>query len=358
MEKKVNDMMKVKEEHDYLKKKTRNYCFTLNNPTYNSHKEFYEQLFLRGTTYMIVGDEVGEQGTPHYQGYIKFANPRCISGLKKLDSKIHWEHAKGNFEQNFKYCSKDGRYTEFGERPKGQGARTDLKTITSMIDNGSKTSDILRAHEDKALRMLGNIEKAQRILNNTRRNWVMDVRIYYGAPGTGKTRAAYDEFDFDDIYPKMVGKWWDGYEGQKAVLIDDFDPGNCFGVTFDFYLRLLDAYPLMVEVKGGTTHFTSKTIIITSNYDPKGWFHNIRNRSAFFRRVSTIRHYIGDGSYELIDMSSVEQGTEVVWGNTVCQTTSGGSLRDPNGEGNVSAPGGASTTSTCDLHSTQIIYKY
>jgi len=124
-----------------------------------------------------------------------------------------------------------------------------------------------------------------------KRNWVMDVRIYYGPPGTGKTRSVYDEFGLDDVYQKMVGKWWDGYKGEKVVIIDDFDPDNCFEIVYDFYLKLLDRYPMRIEYKGGSCQFRSKIIIFTSNVDPKGWWSDKENRGAFFRRVNTIKKF-------------------------------------------------------------------
>ena len=63
----------------------------------------------------------------------------------------------------------------------------------------------------------------------------------------------------------MSAKWWDGYEGEKEVLIDEF--------WKDFYkyhelLRLLDRYPCKVEKKGGWAHLqgmvSATTIVITA----------------------------------------------------------------------------------------------
>lgn len=48
----------------------------------------------------------------------------------------------------------------------------------------------------------------------------------YGPPGTGKSKQAIDIADKlygEEPYWKSQNKWWDGYTGQKVVLLDDLD---------------------------------------------------------------------------------------------------------------------------------------
>lgn len=94
---------------------SKKWCFTLNNYEKND-LEILETKFL-GHKY-IMGKEVGENGTPHIQGYIEFADKkRPIEFIK--DKRIHWEKAKGNKEANLKYCSKDDNFvTNFEMRKK------------------------------------------------------------------------------------------------------------------------------------------------------------------------------------------------------------------------------------------------
>lgn len=82
------------------------WCFTLNNYS----EEQIEKIQSSIETHCRVGffnKEVGKKcGTPHLQGYIEFKKknrPLGVFGIRE----IHWAKAKGNLDQNFKYCSKD-----------------------------------------------------------------------------------------------------------------------------------------------------------------------------------------------------------------------------------------------------------
>lgn len=276
----------------------RSWCFTLNNWTQDELDTIIHN-FQTSAKYYCIGREVGASGTPHLQGYVYFESGHTLSAVKKKTSnRIHLEKAKGTALQASTYCKKDGDFIEWGECPL-QGKRSDLISITAAIKAGKNNEEIFDEFGDKALRVRNHINGARFDMLNTPRNWPMDVRIYYGPPGTGKSKSVYDEFG-DDVYPKPVGKWWDGYSGQTCVLIDDFDPDNAFKILFDFYLKLLDRYPLIVEIKGGSCHFRSKTIIFTSNFSHNDWFTDRPNRDAFFRRVNTIVRFNEDGTDDII----------------------------------------------------------
>lgn len=311
--------------------KTRNWCFTLNNycdhiPADEERRgnvDFYLDYLVKllgSVRYMIIGLEEGVTGTPHIQGYVDFINPRTLAGIHRLNKNIHWETRRGNWEQAVEYCKKEGVWKEYGEPPK-QGERTDIRTMVQAINEGKTDAEILLEFEDKALRISGCLARARAALTEVKRNWEMDVRIYHGEPGSGKTRSVFEEFGADNVYTKMVGKWWDGYRGEQCVLIDDFDPVSCFDITFDFYLKLLDRYPMRIEYKGGSCQFYSKVIIFTSNFHPADWFVSKPNRSAFFRRVNSIKYFhlpldCVDSERTTSLHVPAEHGTEVWGGNT------------------------------------------
>jgi len=81
------------------------WCFTLNN--YNDDDIGSVVPIFRGLCKVaIIGKEVGENGTPHLQGYVEFIK-KCRPLSLKLTNKIHWEKARGSKEENEAYCSKE-----------------------------------------------------------------------------------------------------------------------------------------------------------------------------------------------------------------------------------------------------------
>nr|WAE42307.1 MAG: replication associated protein [Cressdnaviricota sp.] len=86
--------------------RARRWCFTLNN--YTDDDVSLISLYFEKEKYFIFGKEVGENGTPHLQGYVEFNNQKDFSTLIKIIPRIHWEKAKGDRNSNIKYCSKDG----------------------------------------------------------------------------------------------------------------------------------------------------------------------------------------------------------------------------------------------------------
>nr|WAE43155.1 MAG: replication associated protein [Cressdnaviricota sp.] len=93
--------------------KARNFCLTLNNYIENDVEQLLEFFRSKKNCKYIIGREVAPTtGTKHLQIYCSFVNPISLNTLKnmKLSNKAHIEKAKGNQNQNFKYCSKEGTF--------------------------------------------------------------------------------------------------------------------------------------------------------------------------------------------------------------------------------------------------------
>lgn len=183
-----------------------------------------------------------------------------------MGNSVHLEVARGSVAQNVTYCTKEaGRLEQpktFGSPPVGQGARTDLAGACQLAREGKlkEVADDVYAKYFKGLR-------AVQALHTQPEEREVSVCVYWGPTGTGKSRRARAEFP--QAFWKPPGRWWDGYEGEADVIIDDFNPAS---QTVHDVLRWLDRYPLRVEVKGSYAVAQWKRVCITSNLPPAQWY--------------------------------------------------------------------------------------
>ena len=258
--------------------KSRSYVFTLNNYT----QEEYNELLEIEARYKVIGKEVGEQGTPHLQGYIYFENPKSMNPLKKINKRIHWEQAKGTPVQASEYCKKENNFYEDGELP-SQGRRSDIEEARELVKTTGKIRDVVdKANSFQAIRCAEVILK----YHEKPRNWKPEVHWFYGSSGTGKTKLAYEVLG-EDCYTCMgTGKWFDGYDAHENVLIDDIRKDF---MSFDQFIKLIDRYAYRVETKGGTRQFLARKIIITSPCPPELIWKNTEDKYQLLRRIDVVK---------------------------------------------------------------------
>lgn len=114
------------------------WCFTINN--YHHADEDQVQSFgsKPECTYLVYGREVGENGTPHLQGYFILNERKSLAFCKRcFHGTAHLEVSRGTPEQASEYCKKDGDVYEQGELPvraNGGGKRTDLDAFIEWLD--------------------------------------------------------------------------------------------------------------------------------------------------------------------------------------------------------------------------------
>ena len=81
----------------------RNWCYTINN---YDEEELKSIADWPDVVYNVMGLEVGEEGTPHIQGYVEM-NKKCrLSAMKKLNERAHWERREGKQHEAIDYCKK------------------------------------------------------------------------------------------------------------------------------------------------------------------------------------------------------------------------------------------------------------
>jgi len=272
--------------------RAKHWCFTLNNYS-DSDVNFLANSFARdekGITYLCYGREVGEQGTPHLQGFISFGVKRGLAYVRScFTGGPHLEVARGTAHEAITYCEKDGDFTEFGVRPGVKGARSDLVAIQEYIRGGASIKDVADNHFGTYCRYKKAFE-GYVAMCSVPRSEPPDVRVLWGETGCGKTRDAYAGLEETEVYSHPGGQWFDKFEGQQRAVFDDFG-GSEFKLTY--LLKLLDRYPMMVQIKGGHVNWNPREIVMTSNYHPKEWFPQAKEEhvKALLRRIGNIVHY-------------------------------------------------------------------
>lgn len=115
------------------------WCFTLNN---YSKKELGSivSVFETKARLFIIGDEIGECGTPHLQGYVEFKT-KCRPLSLFSFNRIHWEKAKGSKDENISYCSKQKVLASLG-LPKP------IKVIENLYSWQKRIEDIILTEPD------------------------------------------------------------------------------------------------------------------------------------------------------------------------------------------------------------------
>lgn len=118
----------------------------------------------------------------------------------------------------------------------------------------------------------------------------------WGAAGVGKSRKARE--DYPGSYLKMCNKWWDGYNGEETVIIDDVDTHHqCLAHHFKIWS---DRYAFLAEIKGGAIRIRPKKIVVTSQFAPEHVFLEAEALAAIRRRFTVI-HMLDPFLQNLLD---------------------------------------------------------
>lgn len=259
--------------------RSRNWCYTLNNYT----PEEYDSLQSLSCTYHVLGKEVGEQGTPHIQGAIRFSTLKSLKQLKELIPRAHLEPSR-DFDASVAYCKKDGDFEEIGlyknGRPTKEETRKRLRhaPLEELVESGELS--IFQVSLVKKARLILDQESEPYTHPGTRGIWI------YGPPGTGKSHYARE--NYPGAFIKSQNKWFDGYTGQDAIILDDLDTA-----VLGHYLKIwADKYACSGEVKGGTVNLLHRTLIVTSNYSIQELFREDQVMADAIARRFELKHFL------------------------------------------------------------------
>lgn len=192
--------------------------------------------------YIIVGHEVGEQGTPHLQMYFQLARQTKLTTIKNWGGpweRMHMAPAKGQsdlfpheeqgeFREPYSapgYCMKDGNFFEVGTKKQmgKKGARNDIQDALQAVRSGANERTLFEEHSQVMAKYPKFIDRYRTIVRND------DAKEYFR-----------DKFSSWELYP-----WQRHIDSQIREPADDrsitwiwSDAGNLGKSSFGTYLTV------------------------------------------------------------------------------------------------------------------------
>lgn len=296
-------------------------------------------------SYFVGQLERGESGNVHLQCYFELRRENrsipAIKNILKCDG-IHLESARGSYEDNLRYCTKESTRIAGCEpflhgTPKKRGRHTmddahesasnvssadsdggkKLKDMVSLVLDGNTFDTLVRDERFKALAFIHKkkIDEVQLSVESRDYGRTVYSEVRWSTlPGTGKTSSCFrrqalehgiperfpdlQSWKDENIYFRMgITKWWCGYKGEPVVVIDDLNFTGDAEYKAEQLLGILEGYQSHYEVKGGHVKPRWKHVVITSNIKPDEWFLNtsvpITMQQAILDRIKKVTDFAG-----------------------------------------------------------------
>ena len=280
------------------------WCFTVNNYT---HDEQAQILSLGPTednpnpvcTYLVVGREVGEGGTPHLQGFLilgtklRLQNVKALGGLQRA----HLEVARATSDQAARYCKKDGDYDERGELST-PGQRSDFAELREWIksrderptlyDLGENFPSLLGRYKRSVLDfvdtfwprppLVGDVELRpwQKKVDNLRDQPPDDRKIFFIVDDAGNSGKSfllrYWMSHFDNVQKLSVGKRDDlahAINPYKSCFVVDVPRGQMEFLRYEVLEQIKDQMVFSPKYDSTTKILYHKShVFVFSNEEP------------------------------------------------------------------------------------------
>jgi len=339
------------------KERSRNWCFTINRnegPLNDRGLMAAKKFYWDGeATYFVYGEEVAPTTkTKHYQCYIEFRNLKSMAQLSKACGGGYWQPRRGPPRFAAGYCKKGmyfeknmdsppydtfmdrtadfmqswvgeefGKLHDQGSSSAGNGdneksrkaQRTDLSDVMTAIDEGATMTELAFSHPSQMIKYPGGLTKLLALRMLPRKLDAMpEVIVLWGPTGSGKSRDArilhWPELDAY-VWNSSQGAWWDGYQGQKKIILEEFR-GQ---MTFGDLLLLLDRHAMRVQIKGGHAQIQADRIVICAPTPPATWYPNLSQvegkMAQLFRRLTQVIELKAPPGDEGVPVPDVYPGT-------------------------------------------------
>jgi hypothetical protein len=228
--------------------------------------------------------------TPHLQGFMILKKVWRFKSIFKEIGNCHLEQANGKSSRCANYCKKgsmdsdefsdcgpdretyhpdfgkgaEGKVWEFGTLDKSRLSElpdkvTQLDHMCSGVIQGVPLKDLALEAPATYVRNYRGLAMLASYIVEGYKHYTLRGFWFQGNTGTGKSHSA--RILFPGIFDKPCTKWWDGYNGERSVLMDDLN-----NLKLGHYLkRWADLYPCSGEFKGGTSILQHFALVTTCN---------------------------------------------------------------------------------------------
>lgn len=248
-----------------INKQLKHFAFTWNNYDEVDYLDLIEKAKIElGISYIVYGLEIAPTtGTKHLQGYVQTAKRVYLTKINKSLPKVHITICNGSSQDNINYCKKLDNFVESGiartEARRIKKCKDDWEALVNLAESG-KIQDIRTDYPREFLVYYRTFKQISQ--DNLKPEPLVRFCYWlYGKPGSGKSRAVH--FHYPNAYWKNANKWWDGFQGEETVVLDDL--GHAF--LYEHLKRWADRYPVIGEVKGSSIGLSYKRFIVTSNFE-------------------------------------------------------------------------------------------
>lgn len=223
-------------------------------------------------SYVCVARELHKDGTNHLHAYVQYQKKINIVNCNFYNLGKHHGHylPVKSIKGSHTYVRKGGDFVEFG-------TFNDVYSAATVLEKRAEKNKLLLEYSVPQLIQEGHIPLAQyKYYREAKTLYCVDsvkagdfyprVCLWiYGSSGIGKSRWIKENFP-NMHYSKSQNKWWDGYNNEKVVVLEDFDNG---GSVLGHHLKIwADDYKFCAEIKGGTIIPSYQLFCITSQYKP------------------------------------------------------------------------------------------
>jgi hypothetical protein len=243
----------------------------------------------------VFSEEAGSTtGYRHYQTLVVYKNRATGTQVRGMFSDAHVEPARKILEACRQYVSKEkthisgpywiGEYASVpGMTPNStEERRRDLyDDLNAKIESGCRYDDFVLDAEVRGW-ALSHKQQIQDLISAHAAHLYgehdreISVDYVWGPAGSMKTSSVYDLYGRRNVFAADFGSAFpfDGYAGEPVLLLDDFRSS----FVFNELLRVLDRYPLRLNIKGGHTWACWTKVVISANISLTEQYPNLSER--------------------------------------------------------------------------------